>query len=293
MFNHEDNLEYIPCCICCKDAPVKMFVEKGFTLNRCNHCGHFYVSPRPSIGIVPELTAEDEPPVEIHSLDEVRRKPHFRRYVETVKQYVPGGKWCDIGCGCGTLLQVAAEAGFDVEGIEKNPERLAYCRSMGLTVLNNDIESNFLPGSFYDVISLINVFSHLRSPVATFSRIQRLLKNNGVILVATSELGKTVYKDEVGNWHIPDHLHFAGPNTFKVIASKFGFRLYYIDRSITQRVVLSEKLLYESDRPSIAMIKSMLRYIPGLVDITAAATCLSKGFLYPRHEVVLILRRSS
>jgi 2-polyprenyl-3-methyl-5-hydroxy-6-metoxy-1,4-benzoquinol methylase len=152
--------------------------------------------------------------------DELRRKPTFERYVNYVKRYVPKGKWLDIGCGCGTLLQVARQNGLEVEGIEINPDRLAYCRDAGLKAYGRDIEADFLPPSSYDVVSLINVFSHLRWPMITFSATHRILRDNGVILVATSELGKRAYKGEVENWHIPNHLHFAGPNTFQSICSK-------------------------------------------------------------------------
>jgi SAM-dependent methyltransferase len=223
--------------------------------------------------------------------DELRRKPIFERYVNYIKRYVPKGNWLDIGCGCGTLLQVARQNGFEVEGIEINPDRLVYCRDAGLRACGRDIEADLLPPSSYDVISLINVFSHLRSPMTTFSAIDRILRDNGVILVATSELGKKAYKDEVENWHLPDHLHFAGPNTLQSIASKLNLKISYASRSLTQQVVLSEKLSYRSNHALIQLTKMMVQYIPGLIDLTAGIMCFCKGYRHPRHEVVVLFQK--
>lgn len=289
---HSQNIEFVHCDICDGDKSVPMFNENGFSLNRCNQCEHFYVSPRPCSGFN-HGSEEEIPSPSIHVSDELRRKPIFEKYVNYIKRYVPKGNWLDIGCGCGTLLQVASQNGFEVEGIEINPERLAYCRDAGLKAYRHNIEVDLLPPSSYDVVSLINVFSHLRSPMATFSAIKRILRDNGVTLLATSELGKKAYKNEVESWHVPDHLHFAGPNTFQLIASKLGLRISYISRLLTQKVTLVEKLYYHSDQPFVQMIKLLLRHVPGLIEITTGITCLTRGYLHPRHEVVALFHKSS
>lgn len=283
-------VEYVSCDICNENSPVPMFEENGFILNRCNHCGHFYVSPRPS-SASNHSSKEEIPLPTIHASDELRRKLIFEKYVSCIRKYVPSGKWLDIGCGCGTLLQAARDVGFEVEGIEINPERLAYCKAQGLRVYNRDIESNYMPPSSYDVVSLINVFSHLRSPMTTFSAIQRILRDNGVILVATSELGKKAYKGEVENWHLPDHLHFAGPNTFYLVASKLNLKIFYVSSSLSQKTVLKEKLYYKSEKTLVQAIKILLRFIPGLIELVALMKCLTCGYLHPRHEVVVLFQK--
>jgi len=285
-------IESVACDICRNDNPIILFLENGFPLNRCGHCGHFYVSPRPGYGSVNGMEGDDKPTAEIQVADEMRRKPIFERYVGYVKRYVQKGKWLDIGCGCGTLLRVAEGAGFEAEGIEVDPERLTLCRKAGLSVFEREIESNFLPRSSYDVISLINVFSHLRSPVATFSSIHRILRPNGIIIVATSELGKEAHKDEVKKWNIPDHLHFAGPQTFRLIAASLNLGVFYASRLLTQKVVISEKLGYRSERALVEAGKAFLRHFPGTKELMARAICLTRGYYHPRHEVVVFFHRA-
>ena len=285
-------MELIACDICRNDDPIIMFQENGFTLNRCGQCGHFYVSPRPCNGSANGLDRDNKPTSEIQVADEMRRRPIFERYIGYAKRYVQKGKWLDIGCGCGTLLRVAEKAGFEAEGIEVDPERLTLCRKAGLSVYDREIESNFLPPSSYDVISLINVFSHLRSPVATFSSIHRILRPNGVIIVATSELGKEAHKDEVKKWNIPDHLHFAGPQTFRLIGASLNLKGFYASRLLTQKVVISEKLGYRSERVLVEAGKTLLRNVPGMKELMARTICLTRGYYHPRHEVVVFFHRA-
>jgi len=131
----------------------------------------------------------------------------------------------------------------------------------------------------------------LRSPMATFREIHRLLRDGGLILVATSELGAEAYREEVDCWRIPDHLHFAGPRTFSLIASRLNYELTYIDRRLTQKVILLDKLSYPSARTWVQMIKILLRNFTALTALWAVARCFLRGYHYPRYEVVVLFQK--
>ncbi len=277
------------CDICGSTVAESMLEENGFFLVRCTRCGHFFV-PSPPDDIRFSSIVEEQPPPDIHQTHELSRLPVFEKYVREVKGYTTGGYWLDLGCGCGTLLGVAQREGFYPLGIETDPQRLAFCRAKGLTVYSESVPETFRPESV-NVISLINVFSHLSSPAASFQVMARILRPGGVILVATSECGNTVYRDEVASWHIPDHLHFAGPNTFSMLASRLGLDLTYISKDLSQKIILSEKLAYASKTPLRQMLKFFLRHIPGLTKAVARLTCFKRGYTHPRYEAVLILRK--
>jgi 2-polyprenyl-3-methyl-5-hydroxy-6-metoxy-1,4-benzoquinol methylase len=284
-----DQLEYVSCDICRKDDPESMFQEDGFYLNRCNGCGHFYVSPRPTEENTPCIQADDFPAPRIHANHELSRTVEFKAYVAHARKYVAKGTWLDVGCGCGTLLGIAARAGFVAEGVETDAARAAYCKKLGFRIHDyDDIMGAFAAPFSYDVITLVNVFSHLRSPMTTFASLYRLLRKGGVIIVATSQVGKRAYKSEVPDWHIPDHLHFAGPRTFKMMADSLGFELECLHSQLTQKSLLLEKLGYRSDKRYIRAAKKMLIAIPRLVDVSALGVCCAKRYIYARHEVVML-----
>jgi SAM-dependent methyltransferase len=283
-------ISLMSCDICGGGATEPMVEENGFFIVRCAHCGHFFV-PSPPDDIRFASIIEEQPPPYIHEVHELSRLPVFEKYVQEVKGYAAGGSWLDLGCGCGTLLGVAQREGFHPIGTETDPERLSFCRAKGLTVHGEELGPETFGPESVTVISLINVFSHLLSPAASFQAMARILRPGGLILVATSECGRSVYADEVASWHIPDHLHFAGPNTFSTLASRLGLDLTYISRELSQKVILCEKLAYPSRRPLRRMLKFLLRRMPVLTGALARVVCLSRGYRYPRHEVVLILRK--
>jgi len=280
----------VACDICGQKGAQPIFEENGHSLVRCNHCGHFFVIPLPT-----EMTSgfalDGQSPPAIHKKNELSRLRIFDEYVRMVKRYISGGRWLDIGCGCGTLLATAKSNGFDAVGTEVDKRRLDYCQAASLPVIGEEITSKIFKAESFDVISLINVFSHLRCPSVTFEAITRILKSGGVILIATSECGKTAYKNEVTSWGIPGHLHFAGPKTFKMLAVRFSLNVFYVKRELSQKVILCEKLAYDSERPLIQGLKFIFRRFPRLTEFAPRIICLKRGYRHPRQEVVVILQK--
>jgi 2-polyprenyl-3-methyl-5-hydroxy-6-metoxy-1,4-benzoquinol methylase len=137
---------------------------------------------------------EINPSPDIHKENEMQRIPIYEKYIAWVERFSPGRRWLDIGCGCGTFMEVLHRAGYEVEGIETDEQRLFHCRSRGLRVHTQSIESDFLPPKSFDAISMINVFSHLRDPIIVFNVIKRVLRPDGIIFLTTSQCGKKAYQ---------------------------------------------------------------------------------------------------
>lgn len=188
-------------------------------------------------------------------------------------------------------MEVLQKTGYEVEGIEMNEERLSHCDSRGLKVHPEPIESNLLPPRSFDAISMINVFSHLGHPIIVFKAMERLLKPDGILFLTTSQLGEKAYQGEVANWHLGDHLQFAGPNTFKNIAAILGKEAITLKRELTQTVVLKEKLSYESERVWVNWIKKAFTKIPLLAELAGTLICISRMNTFPRHEVAVLFRK--
>lgn len=78
-------------------------------------------------------------------------------------------------------MEVAAEQGFRVTGVEPLSLPAAEARAKGLTVLDDLPEGE---GRF-DLITLLDVFEHLPDPGEVLSRCRTLLKSDGVLLLET------------------------------------------------------------------------------------------------------------
>ena len=91
------------------------------------------------------------------------------------------GRMLDLGCGDGTVLWLARADGWDVEGVELNPEHAAMVqRTHGFPVTASDLDGyQGTPGA-WDVVVLTHVLEHVRDPVNVLGKIRSLLRPGGV-----------------------------------------------------------------------------------------------------------------
>jgi 2-polyprenyl-3-methyl-5-hydroxy-6-metoxy-1,4-benzoquinol methylase len=218
----------VPCDCCGADRWEPLFEEHGFTLGHCGECQLHYLDRIPPLETrMTEMEeghfAGDAAIVDAsrHGAGEEVREEQFAAYVDLAAGIVPSGRWLDIGCGAGTLLGLAQRRGYEVEGIELTPDRRASAAARtGATVHSQPVEQLHLPDASFDVISMINVFSHLVSPTGTLAELRRLLRPGGVVILATGELLAGVERSHMFNWCLGDHLHWLGDGTMDRYADK-------------------------------------------------------------------------
>ena len=89
-------------------------------------------------------------------------------------------------------------------GVELNRQRAAQARRVAhCEVFDLPIE-DFPTTRRFDVITLINVFSHIPGIDRLFEKLRLLLNDNGKIILRTGEMRKDVRKSAIFDWEIPD-----------------------------------------------------------------------------------------
>ena len=187
-------LASVPCPNC--SSPEYQFAtdENGYDLVKCVACRFLYVNPRPPLDAIDEAAKTGMHATERGSLEVVgrfdRRKVAFysRRLVELFGiefLQTPELSWLDIGAGYGEL--VAAVSGFegekgDVVGLEPCLPKEQNARARGLDVRSSSLDSIDGP---YDVVSMINVFSHLPDPREFLRDVARLVSPGGSLMLVT------------------------------------------------------------------------------------------------------------
>jgi SAM-dependent methyltransferase len=91
------------------------------------------------------------------------------------RSILPGERVLDVGCGQGELMQVYADAGCEVTGVEIDPQLVAAHRAGGRSVELGTAESlPFADGSFDRVVcSVVLPYTDERRAVAEWARVLR------------------------------------------------------------------------------------------------------------------------
>lgn len=101
----------------------------------------------------------------------------------------------DIGCGTGSLLQVATSLGFEAEGIEINFAIAQEAAKKGLHVHNCDIMN--MPNlqlQRFNVITMTDIIEHLPYPIDVLNMLQEYLTDNGEIIIFTPNHDSPIVK---------------------------------------------------------------------------------------------------
>ena len=118
------------------------------------------------------------------------REPVFRDAFKLLQQRKPGGgSVLDIGCGIGTFLSVCREGGWDVTGVEPSSIACEVARrEYGLELINESFSSAMFQGKKFDAIFAAQLLHHLPDPVAFVADIDRVLADDGIMMLRTPNL---------------------------------------------------------------------------------------------------------
>jgi len=226
-------LETIECPLCGGARGVEWGAENGFSCVKCSGCGLVYVNPRPSLAEISHANeiGEHRTSGEVLHVVYKRSRRKALRYATTVRRVFPDivasstpVRWLDVGAGFGELVEVLQEilpAGSQVMGIEPMAPKALDAQARGLPVYQADLSD--IAGRF-DVISLINVFSHIPDFRDFLARLRPLLKDGGELFLETGNGGDLAsMRDYPDLLYLPDHLVFAGEAHLRDYLKQSGF----------------------------------------------------------------------
>jgi 2-polyprenyl-3-methyl-5-hydroxy-6-metoxy-1,4-benzoquinol methylase len=138
----------------------------------------------------------------------------------------PPGEVLDFGFGAGQLLTRLRNLGWQVSGVEFDPEVLATARE----TLKIDARSSVLkfPANRFDVIAMSHVIEHLPDPIATLRECAGRLKPGGRMILATPNMASLGHKRFRANWRPldpPRHLFLFSPDNLARCVERVGLEV--------------------------------------------------------------------
>jgi 2-polyprenyl-3-methyl-5-hydroxy-6-metoxy-1,4-benzoquinol methylase len=162
--------------------------------------------------------------------DEEKIRKTFKKRLRRIEDYKKKGNILDLGCATGFFLDEAKKRGFRVNGVELSAFAASYANTkLKISVKNSDILSaSFKPKSF-DVITMWDVIEHIPNPQETLKKIYSWLKDDGVLVFATPDVGSiparlTGYR-WIGYKLSDEHLSYFSLETLTKLLEKAGFTI--------------------------------------------------------------------
>lgn len=224
------------CYLC--GSPLGKFLHKNnYTIVRCDSCGlaatvlgeaydrfvkrHYekgYFTGDPSRSAY--VSYRDDKPHIVKNMTKVLR--HIQRLT-------PKGKVLDVGCAMGFFIELCQQRGYDAYGFDAS--RYAALEAKRLVgpdrVKVSTIETVKYPSGSFDIITLLDVFEHLADPRTNVKQLSKLLKNDGILVLATGDTSSLLAKFLKRRWTFyipPQHLFFFNKKNLTELLGQAGFR---------------------------------------------------------------------
>ncbi len=280
-------MESVNCNLCGCSQSSLLFTSRDyisreyFNVVRCNSCGLAYTNPRPSIQEIERFYGRHyygKNNARFKGLFELLVRLFRRQRTQRLLNLKKSGCILDIGCGRGQMLHEFQKRGWQTFGTELAESKAQAAREeFGLNVLAAPIETCNFEGNFFDVVTLWHVLEHLPYPRETLQEINRILKEDGLLVVAVPHFDSfeaRIFKEKWFHLDVPRHYYHFSLQTLTQMLAVAGFKVksqhhfsieynpYGLMQSLLNQVSGQTNFLYnllsaDSDR-SLSHSKSML-----------------------------------
>jgi len=219
--------------LACKDHTVS---RETFDVVNCNGCGFKYTNPRPELNVLGNYYKSEDYVSHsntkkgfVNSTYQTVRKYTLMKKLQLISKYFKTGRVLDIGSGTGEFLNVCKNAKWETIGIEPSDD----AREMAITNYDLDVRkeeeiANLEEGSF-DVITMWHVLEHVPDLNTRIIDLKRLIKPNGIIIIAVpncNSLDARIYKENWAAYDVPRHLYHFTPKDIESVFKRHGLKLF-------------------------------------------------------------------
>ena len=192
----------VDCALCGANTHKVLDDDGPIKVVKCRACGLVYTNPQPVQDGLAEYYEEKDHLQWLEGLPPDRKKAWENRFnylqrqrFEKVKRYKEPGAILDVGCGCGYFLEQAKAGGWSVRGVELSGSAAKYAKDVfGIEAFHGELKNAGLPDNSFDVVTFWHVLEHTADPLGTLIEARRILKPDGLLIVAAPNVRSYIYK---------------------------------------------------------------------------------------------------
>lgn len=226
-----DGLSFSP-FITTKDFSVS---KEEFSIVKCNSCGFHFTNPIPSEDKIGAYYKSEDYVSHSSSNKGVINKIYLKVRNYTLKQKLKlirrlshGKEVLDIGAGTGHFLATLKSDGYKVTGLEPDIDARTFAlNKLGVNLLPAE-QLATLPDKTYNVVTMWHVLEHVYHLKHDLSDVSRVLKDDGVLIVAVPNMNSydaRYYNEFWAAYDLPIHLYHFTPKDIAELFGQFNFEV--------------------------------------------------------------------
>ena len=209
---------------------------ESFELHENSQYGYLETTPQPNDDVLGDY---------YNSVDYISHTDSSRNFFEKCYQFVrkialrkkitlinslplEGRCILDIGCGTGDFLQLANKHNWRINGVEPNIDARAIANKKTNNAVHHIAQLDYYSAQCFDVITLWHVLEHVPDLNSYISRLHKLLKDNGRLIVAVpnyKSYDAFYYKSFWAGFDVPRHLWHFDQNSMSNLFNKNNMHL--------------------------------------------------------------------
>jgi len=210
------------------------FTQEYFYLVRCSNCNLIFTNPRPT-----QKELNKYYPPSYYGEFGQRFNPIIEKAVQYFRKrladkidenFLQSGRILEIGSGRGTLLSEMSKKGWIAIGTEFSESLVEKTtNTFGVRVFQspnlNDCE---FPDDYFDAVLCYHVLEHLPDPFSTLAEIHRIMRSQGLLIIAVPNIGGYTARISKNHWFgidVPRHLFHFTQKTLKRALNIYGFEI--------------------------------------------------------------------
>jgi ubiquinone/menaquinone biosynthesis C-methylase UbiE len=201
-----------------------------FEYVRCTNCNLVYMNPQIAFENISKFYPDDYAP---HKLKPYKIKKHkMCLYLNprTISKITKKTKVLDVGCGSGKFLaKLKKLTDCDVYGLDLSKNAVNAARQLyNLNIFQGTISDLPYNDNSFDIITAWSYIEHVNNPSDVLTKMNRLLKKNGDLILKTPNIDSftaKIFKDKWYHLDCPRHLFLFSPNTIEKMLINNGFKI--------------------------------------------------------------------
>jgi len=143
------------------------------------------------------------------------------------------GRLLDVGCGDGSFLYRMQQQGWQVTGIDLDPQAIAAARQRyGLELVVGDLLSPLCAPGLFAAVTMSHGMRHLLDPRETLNEVLRIIRPAGFLVLVPPNPDSMGHQRHGAHWFgldPPRHLHLFPPATLRALVEQAGFRVVALE----------------------------------------------------------------